>query len=67
MSLRYLMIGNESYLIKEANARCLMFEIFPSAKLKNRLDLPYKYFKIFRVRDERLGKQIRIFQFESVI
>lgn len=55
------MIGNESYLIKEANARCLMFEIFPSAKLKNRLDLPHKYFKIFKVRDEILGKQIDIF------
>ena len=61
VSLQFLIIGNENFLIKEDNARRLMFETFLSAKLKNRLDLPHKYFKNVRIRDETLGKQVGLF------
>ena len=56
VSLQFLMIGNENFLIKEDNARRLMFETFLSAKLK-----PHKYFKNVRIRDETLGKQVGLF------
>ena len=65
-SINFIFICNLGCIVDEANARKIIFEVLITSKILKRLDLSDEFWALFNVQDEKLKKQVGLFEAESI-